>query len=219
MNVEISGNLKMKTENESAKAQSESFKWTDPLTLFTAALVIVGALQATFLWRGISDSKEALTITQRAFVFISLFETHVLNDTLVVMPKWENSGSTPTKTMRNYANWKVFEGEPPPTYNFPDYDVKGNELTSPGDGPEIFIGPKATLYSETLKIPIPVLEQVRSGQRRLFVWGWANYVDVFCGDHRTEFCNELVVTSLGQQGNQVSAAVSFGLYRRHNSAR
>jgi hypothetical protein len=58
---------------------------------------------------------------------------------------------------------------------------------------------------------------------RLFVWGWAEYRDVFDGIplHRTEFCNEVIVTEMGREEatGKVTFAVRFSIYGPHNSAK
>ena len=67
-------------------------------------------------------SETNMLSTQRTFVFINQFETHVIRDSLIILPKWENSGTTPTKKMTNWVSWKIFNGAPPPDYDFPDLD-------------------------------------------------------------------------------------------------
>ncbi len=138
-----------------------------------------------------------------------------------MLPQWENSGGTPTRGMVNHANWRLFNGEPPADFQFPDLDATGKEIPV-GTGPDtaLFIGPKATLYSQVLDIPLPVLQTAGSGQGRIFVWGWTEYNDVFKGTprHRTEFCNELIVTNISQAEGKVTVALHFSLYQRHNCA-
>jgi hypothetical protein len=219
--------------------------WQDPINLFTlvlaiatTVLVIVAIFQS---WIGANRtaqraaaaaedstkiSKEALISVQRAFVFIKLFETHVINNEFnefLIMPMWENSGSTVANSLKNWVNFKVFPGEPPNNYDYPDLDRDGQLLPGQGEGLSMFIGPHATQYADTLAIPVPIMEEVRAGKLRLFVWGWAEYCDVFEGIplHRTEFCNEVIVTAMGRDEatGKVTSAVRFSIYGPHNSAK
>ena len=73
-------------------------------------------------------AKQSLVTVQRAFVFIDSFQVEVLNNELVVMPKWRNSGTTPTRFMTNWVSWKPFNSEPPDDFNFPDLSEGGNPV-------------------------------------------------------------------------------------------
>jgi hypothetical protein len=220
----------------------------DPITRYTFWLMLfTGVLAAAtiglFIYANIqaSDAKQSIAATrlvaeaanksaklnetnmlstQRAFVFINQFETHVIRDYLIILPKWENSGTTPTKKMTNWVSWKIFTGAPPSDYDFPDLDNAGNPLPSRREGLIFSIGPKATKFSETLKIPINLVEQVGDGKARLFVWGRAEYNDVFenTPPHHTEFCNEVIITNISREDNKVEASVQFALYGSHNLA-
>ena len=197
------------------------------LVLATVALFVSGERNvevaresANAAQQSANVAKIALISTQRAFVFITTFESHVIATEFRILPKWENSGSTPANPIKNYANWKAFIGEPPLDYTYPDLGKDGNPLHDRSGGISFFLGPKAVQYSEILKIPIPIMEQVRQGKFRLFIWGWAQYHDAFEGTpiHTTRYCNEVVVTDLGRDGDKVSVTVSFGSYGPYNSA-
>jgi len=188
-------------------------------TLIIAAFTVVLALATMQLQQLAEKQSEDTVAIQRPFLSISTFETYVVGNELRILPKWENSGATPANPVKNWANWKTFPSEPPSDFNYPDLDANGNPTTGTPNGPSFFIGAKASRYSEILKIPIATLEQVRNGALRLFIWGWAEYHDAFVDTaRRTEYCNELVVTSLGRDGDKVSVAASFAAYGSPNKA-
>jgi hypothetical protein len=170
---------------------------TVALVIATIGLVVMAILQ----------SRDIRT-TQRAFVFVKKFNLDVI--TVADEPgwwvsvEWENSGSTPTREFFNRINVKTFVEEPGSDYTFPDQPS--------GDAIRGMIGPKAIEHSAIAKIPFSVIEGVRTKQRRLFVWGWAEYDDIFDGApaHRIEFCDELTVDSTGMPTRR--------MYRRHNGA-
>jgi hypothetical protein len=164
-------------------------------------------------------AKTALISAQRAFLYINLFEQSVINQEFRILPQWKNSGSTPANQLTMWANWKTFPGEIPSDFTYPDL--------GPGGAPAVkkdrnawYLGPQSTSYAEILKIPITAMEEVRVGKLRLFVWGWVEYRDIFEGTplHRSEFCNEVVVTDMGRKDDQVSVAVSFYKYGPFNKA-
>jgi hypothetical protein len=45
-------------------------------------------------------------------------------------------------------------------------------------------------------IPVDVFQAVQAGTHRMYIWGWADYDDIFQNTerHRTEFCTEILVT-------------------------
>src|SRR5205823_12515721 len=90
------------------------------IVFFTALLVLVGFLQVYWMKRTLSEATATNKATQRAFVFLQSFETTIIGDKLRIHPKWENSGTTPTRRMRNHVNWKAFSEDPPDGYTFPD---------------------------------------------------------------------------------------------------
>jgi len=183
----------------------------------------LGGLIATFVATGIAAVAAAfqarltrlgLIHTQRAFVFIKEIDTFSFPDRplMKIMPKWENSGQTPTKRMVNHVNWKFFEGDIPADYDFPDL---------PGEpSVPILLGPGGNVFTSSLDIATPFLERVIRGEGRIYLWGWADYDDVFAKTprHRTEFCNEMVALQLAPDkadGSQ-KAALQFRMHRAHN---
>jgi hypothetical protein len=165
-------------------------------------------------------SNRTLITTQRAFVFIDNIEFYIVGQEFRLLPKWVNSGTTPANPMTNWANWKTFTGEPPTDFSYPDLDATGQPISGGGKGIKFFIGPKGGTYAPTLNIPRHVMETIRSGEQRLFIWGWGDYKDVFEGSplRRTEFCFEVFVKTLDSVNDKVTAAISFPLYGPHNSA-
>jgi hypothetical protein len=211
------------------------------LVVFTAVLALGGIYQLRILNRAeiiaarsanaAKDSAEAakqsaevaqtaLVTTQRAFLYINIIETHVINREVLIMPQWRNSGTTRASPVTNYVNWKTFESEPPSGYTYPDLAADGSALTERGRGITFYMGPQDTSYAETLKIPVETMEKVRSRQLRLFIWGWAQYRDVFKDTplHETTFCNEVVVTDMGTEDGKATIAASFSKYGPHNTA-
>lgn len=180
------------------------------LAFFTLGLFIYTAR----LWRAtgqlVQESRNSLESTQRAFVFIKTFEVRNIPDPkkLIILPQWENSGDTPTKNMLNHVNWAYFEHDLPDDFDFPDFS--GEERTP------TLIGPHATQYTSPLEIDAQHIDSVIAGKQRIYIWGWAEYDDVFSATsrHRTEFCNEVLVSRVSDQ----ELSIRFRLYRKHNGA-
>ena len=62
------------------------------------------------------------------------------------------------------------------------------------------------------------IKSLQDGSKHMFVWGWAEYDDVFEGTrrHRTEFCNEIV--AVGDLNDYLKTSFNFPIYSRHNGA-
>lgn len=69
--------------------------------------------------------------------------------------------------------------------------------------------PKAPLFLDAVEIPISSI-----AAHRVFIWGWADYDDIFDATprHRTEFCCRVVVIPQ----NPAQMMVRFETYRMHN---
>jgi hypothetical protein len=178
--------------SQEKREQSKSF-WQrtteDPIAFFTLWLAIftmilsaVAVIQIKFLVRaeGIATktaqaakdsaevAKQSLVTVQRAFVFIDSFQADMLNNDLIIMPRWRNSGTTPTRYMTNWANWQRFTSEPPDDFTFPDLDESGNPVDEKDKKPQLaFVGSNATTFAHALTIPNAVLVAMRTSQVRV----------------------------------------------------
>ena len=59
-------------------------------------------------------------------------------------------------------------------------------------GRRVVVGPEQTLLSWPIFIPHAVMDEP---SRNVYIWGWADYDDVFTNTarHRTEFCYEVTL--------------------------
>ena len=100
---------------------------------------------------------------------------------------WENGGNTPTKNMRNRVNYALFEHPIDLGFGFPDF----------GDQPDgsTMIGPRSVMHSSYFDIPVEDLKKVKDGEAHAYIWGWADYNDLFPNTprHRSEFCVKIAV--------------------------
>ncbi|MFZ3325122.1 MAG: hypothetical protein WA231_04185 [Methylocella sp.] len=144
----------------------------------------------------VSLSREALIMTERAFVFCERIEhfwrakkeTEEIIE-WIFFPVWKNSGNTPTKHGMGCVNtWLAIDsGDLPHDFTFPDY----------GSAERIMIGPGLTKHGLHLPIPIATMHRIREGTAHAYMWGWAEYNTIFTTDtlrHRSEFCLEIQVT-------------------------
>ncbi|HEV3186243.1 MAG TPA: hypothetical protein VGZ49_15250 [Xanthobacteraceae bacterium] len=187
--------------------------YTFMLAIFTAVLGATAIVQIRYLRRADETAKiaadavrdqasltrEAMIRTQRAFVFVKrVCVGHQINlvqsttgplvEVVVgwnIGVQWENTGDTPTRDLLTHISIHEFEGEMPTDYEFPDL----NETTT-----KSLLGPKAVCFSPVFAIPDSQARRVFLNGNHLYMWGWAEYDDVFPGTerHRTEFCYELL---------------------------
>jgi hypothetical protein len=176
------------------------------------AAAIVAAFTFT-LWRSTDRlwkaGKEALEVTERAFVYLDGFNyelTTALDSKIepeklperyratpelyitrfAVQPRWRNGGNTPVENMTIRVDWRG-----PPAHIPPDYVYK--------DQPEpFFLAPKAVEPSTFIEIPevqvlvdygmVPVVwENYLVGDPWVFIWGRADYNDIFKRPHFVEW--------------------------------
>lgn len=138
--------------------------------------------------RQVGLTKDELTTTQRAFVFLENFDTDVAvrNDNaitkFIVKLLWKNAGTTPTRNMIVQANWTEIGAPLPPAGALERYDDH-LKLT-------MFLGPQATEWSTPIDIPPSVATSAWKGNTTIFIWGRVDYEDIFAGTkpHFTRWC-------------------------------
>jgi hypothetical protein len=102
-----------------------------------------------------------------------------------VLPNWKNEGFTPVKNMTVNVNWRK-----------PGGSLAENFSYNYADEPQsFFLAPKASAISEAIEIPaIHANEIINNGMPRfgetpiMFIWGRADYFDVFDAPHFVEWC-------------------------------
>jgi hypothetical protein len=124
---------------------------------------------------------------------------------------WENSGGTPTKNMFSHVSTDFFDGEMPGNFTFPDLGDQTRIRT--------MIGPGAVIYSGAFEYRVedPRVGEVFKRTKHLYIWGWAEYDDIFENTkrHRTEFCYEVFFVGAAYP-NKVQFTTR--MHRSHNAA-
>jgi len=211
-------------------------RYTLWLAIFTGALVVVSGIQGYFLLRADKTARlaanaatdqaaltrETMTKTQRAFVLVKALEVELItfpyqSPTAGIIDRiagwrigveWENSGDTPTRDLITHVSLKFFDDGIPNNYDFPDLPERNVS--------NALIGPRGTIHSASFLISVQEAQDVKNGPKRLYMWGWGEYDDVFPNTkrHRTEFCYEVLFIDPFPQ------RASFGhlMHRAHNGA-
>jgi hypothetical protein len=132
-------------------------------------------------------AKEELFKLQRAFLSVQRFRflSHLNLPTQKIWwsfhVDWVNSGVTPTRNLRFYVARYLESVDIPATFKF--------EIPPQVERPPIFLGPKATMSSTEIGINGDDLVAVQNGGKFLYLWGRADYRDIFDNtpDHVTKF--------------------------------
>ena len=179
-------------------------------------------LVTTLVWLAtnnlVKESRKASELELRAYISFKGFErVSFCNPVGVVQqwrfdPIWENSGETFTQNFFNHISWKSYPtGRSPADENFPDL---GSQIHT-----RILGGPKAIVRGETVTISASDLANLAQTQSRFFIWGWAQYNDVFhpkqSAQHRTQFCIALEI--LGDPTN-TNCLFGFDFQTLYNGA-
>ena len=161
-------------------------------TLVVGLAGVVGLLSNLSLTREANRiSREALTSVERAYVSLKIIQAHYVPDaqgnvaTWHFQGEWENSGTTPTQTLRQHVNYALRDEPFPDDYGFPDNEVRRNTIS--------FIAPEASAFSGPISISPDDLRKVQAGEKHLYFWGWVAYRDVFQNSetHLSEFCSKV----------------------------
>jgi hypothetical protein len=189
-------------------------KWTDILlAAFSGLLVWVGSRQVRYF-----AAKERAFVFVKSPIFNGILDS-VTNKIVAwqVSVRWENGGETPTR----YLNILI-QREPVPLRNGPlpeAYAFFNAAFPGIALAPAL-IGPKAVIDSDQLGVGIDEMIAVRDNTQRLYIWGWAEYDDVFPGTprHRTEFCYRIFVTGDPTDPSPGKFSFRWSLHNAHNGA-
>lgn len=182
------------------------------LAVFTGLLVLLGWMQARRLREaivaagesatvakesaGIAEksartAEEALVSGQRAFMFIREIKTYLHQNPetgtfhWTIHPVWANSGNTPTRGLAINTTYRLLDKPLPSGYDFPE--SKENLIPT-------IAGPRSMVESLPGTLSSEDLEAVKEGKKYFYIWGWAEYNDIFEGTKKriTRFCNQLI---------------------------
>ena len=158
----------------------------------TAVAAAAAKTSADAALRGIEVSFNSVVGTQRAFVHVEPLIGLVVDDakklqSVFVQPVWTNRGLTPAK---NVKAWAVFGTR---TTKLRDaQDLAGH--VSEDDIVISSLGPAADGKSQILPVTLAQVQSAMSEADFAYVWGGADYDDVFEGTptRTTRFCLRLV---------------------------
>jgi hypothetical protein len=218
--------------NPTEEAVAEYTKW---LAVFTAFLVLatiglfvsgermakISKFSADAANRSAEIAERALIAGQRAFVSVSFepsagksVETNKIT-TWNFTPIWWNSGDTPTRNMQNHINIKLFDGSLPNDWGFPDLWAANIAVE---DRLPVPLGraPKGTVRGQAVGVSVDQMKEVIAGTKRLYMWGWASYNDVFPRTmlHVTRFAVQIVAG--GDPTDNGKTSVIFHFARKYN---
>lgn len=218
-----------------AAGTSSDIKPTDAvLVLFAGLLVLLGWMQARRLRdvlavakdsasiaeRSARVAEEALIAGQRAFLFIRDIKTYLRQDAetgafeWTLHPIWANSGNTPTRGLELRTSYRLLDAPLPADYVFPE----------PAEPPVSSIaGPRSMVEAAQGTIGSDDLASVQRGEKFFYIWGTAEYHDIFEGSRKrtTRFCNQLVQVDgdpAAPAGEHNPVQMVFGFHAGHNSA-
>lgn len=212
-----------------------NIKATDVLlALFAGLLVLIARAQARRLddtaraaagtaqaaQQTARTAENALVAGQRAFMFLREFKTFLHVDDAsgqyrwTLHPVWENSGNTPTKGLEIYTTYRLLDAPLAPGYDFPS---TAHEMVT------AIAGPRALVEGAPGSIGADDLAAVQQGKKYFYIWGRAEYHDIFdgTGRHTTRFCNQLVQV-IGDPAAPINehnmVQLMFGFHSENNSA-
>jgi len=228
---------KVHSEQEAAKTRDQVYKgeqldlarktvrfnrWTVGFTgLLALTALIAGGIsfmQIVLLRHSNEINHEALEVVQGAVVSFSVdiepLEIYAL-PTSKAADAWQfsipfsNGGSTSTREGKVFWTYLCKKDAILDDFDFPD---------APGEPGPFALGPKQSLHTNPVDIPIDCIATVYKHERHLYFYGWATYRDRFKStpDRRTEFCYELTKIIQPTRIKGANTAVEFSLCKHHN---
>jgi hypothetical protein len=177
-------------------------------------LVLVLGLSTIGLWMQVrllvKSAERQYRDVERAFLHIAVEDAQdaIARDGAPVVRieiRCLNNGVTPTRYGLSHVSWHHFRDGGPDAISFKD--LWEHEQ---GDPARLAVGPKGAVILDVLEIPE---SELLKSPGCVFVWGWADYNDVFEDSlrHRTEFC--FAIERI-KHGNAMQTR--YRTYRQHN---
>ena len=145
---------------------------------FTLGLLITSIL----LWNA---QRENTIISQRAWIYIIKAEqgtTTPLNNKIAAKLIFTNSGNTPALNFKIYCNSDIRDEPPKTVFDSTILTKENNEIPV---GPNEIV-PQIIEYKP--EVNKGTLAGIHSGRIKFYIWGVAEYTDVFSEKRTTEFC-------------------------------
>ncbi len=187
---------------------------TIAIAAFTATLWVTSRNQAGFM----KASVEHMRATERAFVFLEDFDVKfstswppggAIFPYVEIVPRWKNSGATPTRNLELRVSSRVLDTELPDDFDYFYQDAALHAV----------IGPKATEWTQPQihkNFPAQAAISDENGLPTIYIWGDARYQDIFGNAQRfTEFCYRLRVHDI--DGHYTLQFSAYGPYNRTDS--
>ncbi|WP_420475456.1 hypothetical protein [Noviherbaspirillum sp. ST9] len=151
----------------------------------------VAEKSATVAEKSARVAEDALISGQRAFMFIREIKTYLHQDPATgqfhwtIHPIWANSGNTPTRGLSINTSYRLLDAPLPAGYDFPE---------SQEDLIPTIAGPRSMVEAVSGTLSSEDLAAVKEGRKFFYIWGWAEYHDIFEGTKKrvTRFCNQLI---------------------------
>jgi len=175
---------------------------------------------ATVAEKSARAAEEALIAAQRAFMFIREIKTYLHQDPQTgrfhwtIHPIWANSGNTPTRGLSINTSYRLLDAPLAKGYDFP---------ASQEAAVSTIAGPRSMVEAAPGTLSAEDLAAVKEGKKFFYIWGWAEYHDIFEGTKKrvTRFCNQLIEVD-GDPEAPVSEhqplQMMFGFHSENNTA-
>lgn len=173
-------------------------------------------------WQLVRGADQAAKRQLRAYVSVEKFIANPIRrtdtdriDGWELSIFWKNSGTTPTRDLLTHVNVRFERDEIPDNFRFPDVWIIGRKPVYPPH----FLPPNGGMQDGVVNFSVAQLNEVKAGKMTLYLYGWADYNDIFfprTPRHRTEFCAR--VTLPGAPELPGMGQIAFDLHLEHNGA-
>ena len=200
-------------------AQQSMSDWAAVMAALTLATFIATAIGVWFVKRTLDATLEAVEDTSNATQLMRdanliarqanerSLRAYIALDKIDIEPQvvegetrfysiivnWKNYGSTPALAVKSHVSLLHWHGSKLPPW-FPFFDIPS--LWGPSDQPANFFSPGQTIEERIVNgFSSTHTYQIKRGWRRVFVWGWVEYQDIFGKSHRTSYCRRIRIVN------------------------
>jgi len=227
INATVGKKLDVKSEPDKTGRHEEPTHYADwAVAFFSFCLVLVTGYLVHYtkkLWRSttelVGDAKTTAERQLRAYVGISETKQGMRVESdddkremvaWFINVHWRNNGQTPARNMVGWISCGFFEPDIPKDYDFPKPKSAQNSISA--------IGRDSVVKSGDINISKEYIAKLISGTGKLYVWGRADYDDVFKGTPRrhTTFCYQAVIARIDDFTNPEGLPFEFDTHDQHN---
>jgi hypothetical protein len=196
-------------------AQQTTAVWTFLMGLAAIVGVAMSALGVYLVWTTFRETRKSNEIAResmerqlRAYLCFESIDVDASHGDVKLTAFWKNTGQTPARKADVWLNWEDMIGDMPANFPFSKPEQQDD------DGACTVSSGRTVLAFEDKKVPKDVFGACCEGTRNLYVWGRAEYTDIFGASWHDEFSAKMITVANPKR----SKDVNWIMLPKHNTS-